>query len=1556
MDPQLRPRFFDADPNSADAAKRWNHWFRTFETYLKTVESFKPDKLETLIHFVDPLVYDHIADHTDWESAIDTLRKLYNPEQRVDPTTAAVKSIQACYFCGYNTHPRPKCPAREAVCNLCVEEVDLLNCNPRYAHIAHRGGRVETESLRRLASAVQNTTDDVVNLLESNGETERQDMTETTGLQPDSSEPSEPSSVPSSEDQPSYPEILEQQHSSLQFEEQRSLTRYIIPYLRPHICVHSNSAGGQWSTYARFASRSKVQGNSTNCQTSEENSRCLLSSVEPWIVNVKPSTSSEIRECLSFPRLNRTTSLDDFPSKLFKDGGGIPHGYRLRLGTAKAKKPTPHAILRKIGLLASPASNRPMIGRKPDPTANLCPGSGECRLPMAHPARSLSLAHRHSGVRPPPDPEADTVATKNDIDIDQQPSRKPTDTQQESRCSDIRYFTLLLGFWSSTVIVLLFKCGGTGNIPANVRPSITHKTQNRIPSAVVWSHRLACCLQRDGNICLPASGSPRQFFELLVCDQVGVDLSTKFSKWLADVSSSCEETSAVRRWLSTSCLPAWLVEWPCFREFIDTFVVFVALPFAFLRVDWLSRCLLFIVVSVPVATGLLDLLCVVVRFFGSDWLTALPCFFHCIGRHPCILSTSMVTKRLQVICQALRTDQKPPDPQIINSLESPLFGHYQIFKVRRSLHLATFNLLTLKRVKKPFLLSHWIRLEIMRAVSEKREFKMQAHSDINKDKLCECVSVVSFLLRLARGPDISVVPGDLNAKLGKLSALGGRNGLKPKHMENIERLLRLYTNHGRFFCSKTSGVSGDDSLFPFQDRVGCGKIAQQLRDSAAHLGPTTPAKPVSEFYDYIGSFKRQRVACSEFSPSQFSKDGGEVLSRRLSDLFLDNWDRETNLDNFGEPVIVLIFEIVFVVSVITTEGGSQFMRFARLSNVLVLPYLIRPPLVHRVLALRNPISGISKSRSPHPLAGIAGLHTYSNGAQTNITGADIATSIVHYQSDLLKRGLRYETVQKPKYVNATTTRHCNTQFDGIITNIIFSLLTVPLHPLASLLSTTDEFFTYALPPPKQLHSNLLKLSREFYHLVGLAVFGPLKDNHFLACLRKALRVLMVAFTESGTSCDYGTLANIEIGDFKCYRRLRGDLILTYALFEQGLANKIFNAYPANTRRGHGERQLLNDKNKTDRGTWAKASILCIMFRATSDAVAIEYSQQKDAMTVNSPVSSVGATEEVTLDCAVFDVTAFESDNGFSLPDCHISAHCSVPTSRISHAFIQTVPSCPYLWYSTNQLRTLVWRTASGHSNLSMKVSSHKTWKKHQRETGKLEIIKPMAWEGCLAVQGVRNIGAVERADLLNGHRLRYWVTSKPVGSMLIEASSGRYNLNVAGKYTMERKAQPKRHAYYAKCHRSYGNRNERGQWALATRRLGRGAPLAVAYPETDRRVAEMGTEPLKRSPVHGSISSPQAVRTVRVHLPGHRIFKRDPKSRRFHSCALRTHSVPLLSRQLLSFSLWYVEAIFELLTPLKNLIIASLIVTVQRKAYILPACLAYEHLHVARGPHKSLRI
>ncbi|GAA50905.1 hypothetical protein CLF_105204 [Clonorchis sinensis] len=67
------------------------------------------------------------------------------------------------------------------------------------------------------------------------------------------------------------------------------------------------------------------------------------------------------------------------------------------------------------------------------------------------------------------------------------------------------------------------------------------------------------------------------------------------------------------------------------------------------------------------------------------------------------------------------------------------------------------------------------------------------------------------------------------------------------------------------------------------------------------------------------------------------------------------------------------------------------------------------------------------------------------------------------------------------------------------------------------------------------------------------------------------------------SMDYETrLAVLDLFPLE-YRRLRGDLILTYALFVQGWANRFFAVDPANTRRGHGEQQPLNDKNKTDPG-------------------------------------------------------------------------------------------------------------------------------------------------------------------------------------------------------------------------------------------------------------------------------------------------------------------------------------------------------------------------------------
>ena len=77
MDRLLRPERFDVDPNSTDASDSWNHWFLTFTNFLDTIESLKPDKLKTLIHFLSPPVYKFVSGCSDYDTAVCTLKSLY---------------------------------------------------------------------------------------------------------------------------------------------------------------------------------------------------------------------------------------------------------------------------------------------------------------------------------------------------------------------------------------------------------------------------------------------------------------------------------------------------------------------------------------------------------------------------------------------------------------------------------------------------------------------------------------------------------------------------------------------------------------------------------------------------------------------------------------------------------------------------------------------------------------------------------------------------------------------------------------------------------------------------------------------------------------------------------------------------------------------------------------------------------------------------------------------------------------------------------------------------------------------------------------------------------------------------------------------------------------------------------------------------------------------------------------------------------------------------------------------------------------------------------------
>lgn len=77
MDKFLRPECLDVSPSSSTAAREWNHWYRTFSAFLRSIETHDPDKLDTLINFVSPTIYEYIAECTTYDSATNLLKELY---------------------------------------------------------------------------------------------------------------------------------------------------------------------------------------------------------------------------------------------------------------------------------------------------------------------------------------------------------------------------------------------------------------------------------------------------------------------------------------------------------------------------------------------------------------------------------------------------------------------------------------------------------------------------------------------------------------------------------------------------------------------------------------------------------------------------------------------------------------------------------------------------------------------------------------------------------------------------------------------------------------------------------------------------------------------------------------------------------------------------------------------------------------------------------------------------------------------------------------------------------------------------------------------------------------------------------------------------------------------------------------------------------------------------------------------------------------------------------------------------------------------------------------
>ena len=80
-DKYLRPNILDADPSSTDAADHWSHWKKTFDNFIKALNSNQNeslDKLALLTNLVSPKIHRFISQCSTFEESIQRLTSLFN--------------------------------------------------------------------------------------------------------------------------------------------------------------------------------------------------------------------------------------------------------------------------------------------------------------------------------------------------------------------------------------------------------------------------------------------------------------------------------------------------------------------------------------------------------------------------------------------------------------------------------------------------------------------------------------------------------------------------------------------------------------------------------------------------------------------------------------------------------------------------------------------------------------------------------------------------------------------------------------------------------------------------------------------------------------------------------------------------------------------------------------------------------------------------------------------------------------------------------------------------------------------------------------------------------------------------------------------------------------------------------------------------------------------------------------------------------------------------------------------------------------------------------------
>ncbi|XP_026328609.1 uncharacterized protein LOC113236663 [Hyposmocoma kahamanoa] len=84
MERFLRPDKLNIDPTGNSASKEWEHWKRTFESFLSNfTKETAGMKIDILINHVSPTIFAYISECTTYEEALDILDKLFNKPKNV---------------------------------------------------------------------------------------------------------------------------------------------------------------------------------------------------------------------------------------------------------------------------------------------------------------------------------------------------------------------------------------------------------------------------------------------------------------------------------------------------------------------------------------------------------------------------------------------------------------------------------------------------------------------------------------------------------------------------------------------------------------------------------------------------------------------------------------------------------------------------------------------------------------------------------------------------------------------------------------------------------------------------------------------------------------------------------------------------------------------------------------------------------------------------------------------------------------------------------------------------------------------------------------------------------------------------------------------------------------------------------------------------------------------------------------------------------------------------------------------------------------------------------